>query len=321
MQCAGIIGVTVTSNFDELPVSNAAIFIIFEAVMGIVLPFLIVLSTVMGVIVARTLTHHTVHLDKLLPGFLTFLTFESGKIWSYWVIVETFYFEAYRYDKVRVRSTNGYKQHSHIITKNLATLCLSTIVAITFVLASSYFVSTAMIRITYYGNCELARLENEKSCFLLPKYTFINCSKNSSFEGGKNIICYKFLTIFHGSDIVQSFVLSLFLYIACDRFLIMLFRLAKALFSIRRTRLWAVMIMSVGTILFLLTVLAILASFTAGLNFSFLQLLQLFIISCDIILAGVLLAIGKPLQKIKCMDTSDFHYFTSFIKGKEKALN
>lgn len=172
-----------------------------------------------------------------------------------------------------------------------------------------------MIRMINFKNCELAQLENEMSCFLLPKYTFINCSEDKSLEG--NIICYKFLTINRGSDIVQSFILALFLYIACDRFLIMLFWLARALFSIRQTRLWAVMIMSVGIVLFIWSVVALLASFTAGLNFSILQLLQLFVISCDIILAGVLLAIGKPLQKVKVTDTSEFH-FTSFISKKEQ---
>ena len=134
-----------TSNFDHFPVRHALIFIVFEVVMGIVLPVLIVMATAMGVIVARSLTHHSVHLDNLLQGLLTFLTFESGKIWSYWVIVDTFYFQAYRYDKIRVRSADGSKQPSHIITKNLATLCLSTIVAITYIMANSYFVSSAMI--------------------------------------------------------------------------------------------------------------------------------------------------------------------------------
>lgn len=293
---AVFLGLTVSSNFNNILLSSAALYIIVELVLGIIVPLMLIISALVAGSVARMITNNKVHPERLIPGFLTFLSFQSGKNYSYWVIVDTFYFRVKNREAENSSFESRAKLHRHKFTESLATWCIVIVIGITFTLAISYFVSETMVEVDNYRNCKAASRSEEASCFIQPSLRNVNCTENPSMIG--NIICYKFLIIGGASDLVQASIQSLFLYIACDKFLTVLFQLVKALLNLRKTMFWALLIMGIGIVLVVMSAVALILTSVVVINFSILQLLQLLIISCDISLAGVLLSISSPLQKV-----------------------
>ena len=161
----------------------------------------------------------------------------------------------------------------------------------------SVFVSETVTKKTRYNKCQDAVNSGEISCFVEPRYNHINCSEDSSFQK-TDIACFQFLLIGVSSDPVQAIVEAVFLYIGCDKFLTALFHLIKGLLSLKKTICWAVIVLATGVALILMQFIQFAIAFSLTSDLDLLNMIKYFVLNCNILLAGILLLIGSPMEKI-----------------------
>lgn len=288
---------TIASVFYHVAVTSILYFITTDLVLGIVCPILVVFSVLMMVTVVQFITYNKVVIEEIAPIFLSFLSYKGGEKFCYWVIIDTFYF------RVKKTLSNSQVLHEHhnasgiSMTRNPSTWCIVIIICITFIMVVSVFVSETITKMTCYNDCQDAVRNGEESCFVRSSYDHINCSEPSSLLN-TDIVCFQFLLIGISSDLVKGLVDALFLYIACDKLLTMLFHLVKGLLSVKKTACWAILVLGTGVTLILIHIVQFAISFLLTYEFDLLKTIRYFVLSCDILLAGVLLLIGSPMEKI-----------------------
>ena len=284
-------GLTITSVLYEVPVTNALYFILTDVVLGILCPLLVAFSIIVLAAVMQFVTSNKVKVKGIAPIFLSSLTYRQGERFGYWVIIDTFYF---RVKKVR---DSDHKSSGVSLPRSPSTWCIFTIITLTLAMVVSVFVSETVSEKTHYSTCQDAVNSGEMSCFVQPSYSPINCSEASSLEE-TNVVCFQFLLTGVSSDPVQALVISLFLYMTCDKLLLVLFRLMKGLVSFKKTVWWAIIVLGAGVALIILEIIQFSVSISLAGNFDLLNMFKYFVLSCDILLAGVLLLIGSPMEKI-----------------------
>ena len=282
---------TITSVLYNVPVTNALYFILTDLVLGILCPLLLAFSIVVLAGVIQFVTCNKLTAKGIAPIFLSCLTYKRGEKYSYWVIIDTFYF--------RVKKARGshYKSSGISLPRSPSTWCIFAIITLTFAMVVSFFVSQTVSGKTSYIKCQDAVNHGELSCFIQPSYDPINCSEASSLQE-TDIVCFQFLLTGVSSDPVQALVLALFLYMTCDKLLLVLFRLMKGLVSFKKTVWWAIIVLGAGVALIVLLIIQFAVSISLAGNLDLLDMFKYFVLSCDILLAGVLLLIGSPMEKI-----------------------
>ena len=155
-----------------------------------------------------------------------------------------------------------------------------------------------MIESKTFDTCELAQNQpRDFDCYTnnIFKGSFVDCT-DTPFSNA-TITCYRFLKLGSSSDPIGAMVQALFLYIACDKFLSILFRLVTALYSLRKTKLWGIIIAVMGALLLMASIMSLAWYLFVNTAANFLQNIQFFIISLDITLAGLLMTVGSPYEK------------------------
>ena len=118
-------------------------------------------------------------------------------------------------------------------------------------------------------------------CFLQPHYSYVDCSANSSFVG--NLICHRYYAA-DEVDVLDALIKAIFLFIAFEKFLQLLFTVMATLYKIRLTKVWALVVIVVGIAMICISILcfAFYGSLDTGLLF--LSIFQFTTLSIDVLL-------------------------------------
>ena len=269
-------------------------YFLANVLLGVVAPITFVVSIYILIALGNYVMYGNLTPQAMIPAFLSFVRYNKKE--QYWIIVKYFTFP------VRVRGIKFWKNRQ--IGKrrcilplfNLSTWCLNIMMAVTFCLSITYIVGALVSNEEVINSCSELQ-DKEMNCFEHESYQYVNCSYEL-LVGEFN--CFRFNTIGVQTDPISTVIKALFLYIACDKFLTLLFHFASQLFRIRSSRIWGAFIIVTGSILVIISLSSlILYRVLHTASFDFLSLLQFFIISMDILLAGILLSIVKTRRAKK----------------------
>ena len=306
-------GFTIANNYPHVPEKRVYTFFVVQVLMGIVCPLLFILFLFISVFVIRIITHNQMKAEKLIPGLMTFVSFKEGKRFSFWVIADRFYFkiksnETSQSIGQKVPIFSIVRRSSLGISTNVASLCIILIISVTFILAFTYAVSRSMVESKTFDSCEQAQNEpRDFDCYTDDTFkgSFVNCTDIMFSDTA--IVCYRFLKLGSSSDPIGAMIQAVFLYIACDKFLSVLFRLVTALYSFRKTKLWGIIITVMGTLMLLASITSLAWFLLVNSSANFLQNIQFFIISLDIMLAGLLMTVGTPYEMAEVPKPAKIH--------------
>ena len=273
-------------------------FIFVDLLMGVASPICFIISIYMIAIFTRNITKGRARPELIVPAFLTFAEYiherkdASYTHPPYWKIVDYFTFP------ILPRKNWGNKKGLPLFYTfpfNWASWCLNGIVTVTFCLSVTYIVGQLMTTEEYVLACDKVKGDN-MNCFDHRTNEYINCSADDSITG--ELDCYRFNQIGVENDPIGTIITALFLYLACEKFLTVMFKFLKELFKLHPSRLWGVGVTGIGVI-FLLVCIAcsVVYDLVHSVYFDFLKLLQLFIISTDIFLSGVILISVQHVKK------------------------
>ena len=262
--------------------------------MGVICPALLILFIFVSVFVLRIITQNKIKAEKLIPGLMTFVSFKEGDRFWFWVVVDRFYF------KIKNNEHHIPSRKKKIISchNNVASWCIVIIISVTIILSFSFFVSESFTESESADTCAQALTKpNGFDCFD-SRWTFVDCNE-ANVSDHTRLTCYRFLTVEDNSDYLRALIQALFIYIACDKFLSVLFRLVTALYSFRKTKLWGIIIVTAGVIMLIISIGSTFVFLLVRNDNNILSNVQFFIISLDIFLAGLLMTVGMPYEQVE----------------------
>ena len=142
-------------------------------------------------------------------------------------------------------------------------------------------------------SCE--SIDEDFDCFLQPHYSYINCSANSSFVG--NMICHRYYSA-DEVDVLDALIKAIFLFIAFEKFLQLVFTVMATLYKIRFTKIWALVVLAVGVVMICISILCTVFYGSLDTGLLFISIFQFTILSINVFLVGLLLLFNKGYYKV-----------------------
>ncbi len=281
-------------RFDFDPPSRN-VYLLVDMVIGVASPLCFTTSIYTIGLVGRYITKDRMRTESLIPAFLTFVKYEwesKVSIHPYWTIVSYFHFPIY---PKRDWGNRNNRPTYYTPPLNVASWCLGAIVSVTFCLSMTYIVGQLLTGEQYVLACSEVQGDGYQ-CFDHSTSEYINCSSND--DTYMELDCFRFNQVGVHSDPIGAIITALFLYLACEKFLTVMFKFVKEFFKIHPSRVWGFGVTSFGLFLIALSIsCSVVYDKVHSVYFDFQKLLQLFIISVDVFLSGVLLFTVKYTKK------------------------
>lgn len=238
-----------------------------------------------------------------LPRFLTSVKFEKGDNFDYWVIENTFYFSLKKRE-LKDRVDHGFCFSCY---PNFATWVLVAIVSLSVNLAVSYFADIALDKQVSVNACSDPRIDRTFSCFNASTLAYVDCVNDTDVE---LIHCFKFFRFGVDVDLIQSLATAYAFYLVAVSIFGHLFLGMKIFLHISKRRIWGIIMVVAGIVLFLVSVVVIIiwlngyiSAATGELSrLNVINLAQFVMVSWFVLLIGLLMVVGtwaekKPKQK------------------------
>ena len=262
-------------------------YLLIDMLIGVASPVSFTTSIYIIGSVGRYVTKGKMRTESIIPAFLTFVKYEwesNSSTYPYWKIVDYFNFIIYPKE---VHFDNFKKKKGFNIPFNLATWCLNGIICVTFCLSITYIVGQLLTGEQLVLSCDEVRGDGF-NCFEHTTNEYINCTDGDGTR--QELDCYRFNQVGVHSDPIGVVITALFLYLACEKFLTIMFKFVKEIFKIHQSRLWGIGVSGFGLFLLTLSIgCSVVYDTVHSVYFDFQKLLQLYIISMDIFLSGLLL--------------------------------
>lgn len=290
---------------------TVAAFLGVELLAGLALPLFIFVSVILLAVVLDFITIG--HLDarqgltQFLPGALQFV---RGKRNNYWVIENTFYF------KLKKRSDRLEHNCFYSFDRTLATWHLATIVALSLLLAFSYFVDITIDQARTAVSC--SELDGSYDCFNTSTLAHVDCEDDIA---GPLLYCFKFLRFGVDQDIIAALSQSFAFYLVAVTFFVKIFSAVKVFLHLKPSRFWGIMFVGVGVLLLIATVIVCVIwirgyaspGIVAIIRLNVINLAQFVMVCLFLIVTGLLLLEGKwweriPLHPAKPVELGLIHY-------------
>lgn len=290
-------------------------FVGVEILAGLALPtFLFVGGTLLAVVLDFiTFGHLDPHqgLTRFIPGAIKY---EKGRMNDYWVIEDTFYFKLKKHDKLDGQDKNELAKYTcfYSCDKNLATWHLATVVALSMLLAISYFVDITIDQAVTAGSCR--DVPRTFECFNVSTLAHVDCRTDMT---GVALYCFRFLQFGVDQDIIAALSQAFAFYLLTVQAFVKTFSVVKVFLHVKPTRFWGALFLTVGVILLIgMVILSIIwirgyvsPSVVAIIRLNVINLAQFVMICLLLINTGALLLEGgwwernpaprhKPLQEL-----------------------
>ena len=193
-------------------------------------------------------------------------------------------------------------KHAYQERESLATWLIYGMLIIIFMISFAYFVYQTMIYEQSINSCsKLSNRERHLShCYSdlrRSRANIVNCNSNDT-TNYTVLYCFIVLEIVEHDPIDKLISTILFFYITGVAISV-IFHIVKFLLNFYLTKLWGILVIVMGTVLFALLLTVFLAIFLTDAQLNILFLFEAFSLSADFILVGVLLVIGTPMEEVK----------------------
>ena len=256
---------------------NISAFVLVEFLVGLLLPLLLFVASVLLAIVLDYVTIGRVDARMRIKRFLPSVTFEEGLNYDYWVIEDLFYFRLEKRDKhLAHRFSLLYS-----CDKTLSTWLLTGIVAISILLCLSYFVDVTVVEQDTRTSCPVDT--GLYDCFNKSSFNFVDCADEEVRGRVELIHCFRFLRFAVDTNLISSLALTFAFYLATVAVFGHVFSAVKTVLHLHRSRNWGVAFIVVGGAAFVLTVvfLGIEDRFQIQVNFLSVMQVRGHLKSCD----------------------------------------
>lgn len=299
MQYIDIWGLTlVFSQYELVGTFNITLFILVDALVGVVAPLLLALAVIPLSRVIRFITRNKLNPKKVMAQVYSSISYkkDSDGI-NYWVIADTFYFPEGKetVDKI----DRGYCM---FCSKKPVSCSIFFIVVFSFLLSGAIFVDDFLVSNEGPVMCQDLSSQQLKSsiCFTYNPLSLINCTENLTYSNP--LVCYRFLTPVGGTsaDLLKDALVESFVTFALSNALIeFIFQIVKVMFLIKRTKAWSVCVIISGVILLAIDIGLVIVSIVPFMTaIDTLAIYETLLIGIDITLVGALLYSGEPLEAI-----------------------
>ena len=294
-------------------------FVGVEILAALALPtFLFVGGSLLAVVLDFiTFGHLDPHqgLTRFIPGAIKY---EKGRKNDYWVIEDTFYFKLKKHDKLdglaRDQDKNELAKYTcfYSCDKNLATWHLATVVALSMLLAISYFVDITIDQAVTAGSCR--DVPRTFECFNVSTLAHVDCRNDLT---GVALYCFRFLQFGVDQDIIAALSQAFAFYLLTVQAFVKTFSVVKVFLHVKPTKFWGALFLIVGVILLIAMVIVsiiwirgyVSPSVVAIIRLNVINLAQFVMICLLLINTGALLLEGgwwernpaprhKPLQEL-----------------------
>ena len=271
-------------------------FLGVEFLAGLALPLFFFVACILLAVVLDFITIG--HLDarqgltRFLPGALQFV---RGKANNYWVIEDTFYF------KLKKRSDRLEHNCFYSFDKTLATWHLATIVALSLLLAFSYFVDITIDQARTAISC--SEVDRSYDCFNTSTLAHVDCVDDIA---GPLLYCFRFLRFGVDQDIISALSQSFAFYLVAVTFFVKIFSVVKVFLHLKPSRFWGVLFVGLGVLLLIATIIVFIVwirgyaspSIVAIIRLNVINLAQFVMVCLFLIVTGLLLLEGKWWERI-----------------------
>ncbi len=276
--------ITIAQSYDRHPKLTGSLwpFIVTDITTGLVSPILIIFSIIPITRIVRYVSHNRLETRKILLWFLPFLGYEKGSKGVYWVLEDSFYYKVH----------NGF-------CGSLSTALIYTTAGLTFLFSWVYFIDDVFVKKTGLSSCmQLNQIEKETTyCFHIHPTDlnlYVNCTANNSYND--HLFCFEFKETGRNANIIQSLVISIILYYISVICISLTFQIMKCLQRYAHSYLWSTFVVMVGFFICLIGVVHFVSALYFRYYLNVLTLFQIFIISANIIVIGILIAGGQLMQ-------------------------
>lgn len=285
-----------------------------QLLIGMVTPSLLCTGLVIILYVAQIITTYEFQAESVVPGILSFVSFEMGDQYCTWIIAKFFYFPVDKDDINDPGQKLTWLQRNLKI--NLSTCFITLILILNSILALMFITDKLFLQVFVGSSC--SEVGDEFDCFIHETRDYFNCTAYPDHSA--DIDCYRFLKLSETNriDWLGSFVSAIFLFIATEKFLLLLFNLLKTFISFHRSKMWVVMVTIVGTVMVIVSIVCIVIYYSDhNTAFAFLSVLQFSIFSIDVILVCGLLLFGSPMQVYSKSDDGSITLSPLFAKRSQ----
>ena len=287
-------------------------YITVEVIVGLILPFLTILATVIFSIFLEYITQATVDARLAIPHLFPIVKLVKGEkpnegiINEYWTISKRFYLQLDPHD-VYLRSKDNNNDTTkdsrdkdetanclHFLSRTPATWMLTIIVALSFLLATSYFMNTNIVSQSNLKRCpHESRIETD--CFNQGDFSYVNCSDPQVANSTNFTLlhCFKFLRFGQDSDVIGSLSRSFAFYLTTIAFFTTAFHIVNILINFRPSKHWGILFIVPGVLVLGAFLTIIFTNNFIVLKLNVIQIVQLLMVAVFVILVGVLLYLGK----------------------------
>lgn len=265
-------------------------FIIVEFLVAVALPFFAFTGGIFMATVLDFITYGNADARTALPHFLSSVKFERGEKKDYWIVEKTFYF------KLQKREKEERKKHGFYFScyPNFATWMLVAVVCLSLNLAVSYFADITLDMQVTVTACDDPRIDRTFSCFNRSTLVFVDCVADTSVE---LIHCFKFYRFGVDVDLISALATTYAFYLLTAGSFGYLFVIMKIFLHLSKRRLWGVIFVICGMVMFLVSLIVIAVWLSGYISPSLaelarlnvIHLAQLVMVSLLVFLVGVLM--------------------------------
>ena len=287
---------TIFAVYFHIPPKSFYVYFFTRVLIGVVNPVLLINGLMLILIAIQHITNHRFQANLVVSGILSaFASYQIGEQYSFWIIANFFYFPIDNDDNKNDPEQRELTWIKRILKNHLASFCIRVILILNVILLITYITNNLFIQ--KYSGTDCSKLDESYDCFLIGTREYIDCY-NSTYIGG--IDCYRFVNveIMLKIDPLYYLIHSIFLFIATEKILVILFSLMKIFLEIWQSKVWTIVTLLLGLLMIIVSILCIIVSYTQHTGFTFLSVLQFTIISLAVLFAGILLMFGSPMEII-----------------------
>lgn len=263
-------------------------YIVVEVIVGLVMPVAVIIAAIVFSIYLEYTTNGSVDPRVLVTRLLPVVKLVEGDEYSYWSILDRFYFQLSKNDNFREKKQSC----SHKISRSPSTWIITAIVSLAFLLAVSYFMNANITSQATVRSCPHASVETD--CFNTSSLTYVDCNDPDIEQFNFTALhCFQFLRFGRDSDVIGGFSRAFAFYLATLAFFGSAFHTAKILIDFQPSRLWGLGFVFGGVVIFIAGIVIFSTQEAILLRINIIKIFQFFMVALFVILIGLLLLVSK----------------------------
>ena len=286
---------TIAVIHPYLPIKSFYLYMFLNILIGVIAPIFLCIGITLILLAAQKITNYEFQAESVVPGILTFVSFKIGQEYCFWVIAKFYYFPVDKDDVNDPGQKLSWMQRNLKLSESSS--CITILLILNSILPIMFLANKLILQEHRTEQC--SDVTDNYDCFEHATRGYINCSNDTYYIG--ELDCYQFIKIKDANmlDPLGSLIKAIFLFIATEKFLLILFSLVKAMFNFRRSKVWIIMIVIIGLIMTTVSIMSIVLYYVRhNSGFLFLSVLQFTILSLAVLFAGLLLLSGSPMELI-----------------------